>query len=572
MPQPARRPRIWVRPEPPTSLPFQFFGRPILRWITWAAISLFGISLVLTFIRDNEHEHEHIHMHIPPPHPWGQRPPPPPPWMRPHIDLPPPEAIKSDPKWASRAEKVKEAFVHAYEGYRNHALPFDELKPISGRGNNKLSIIDPELSQHFSSGLNGWGLTLFDALDTMWIMRLTDTFNDALEFVAHSTFISPNPRERFAPFFETVIRYLGGMLSAYSLSGETVILARADDLASMLLPAFNSTSGFPYYAVDPQKGEARPGWNGRNVLWAEALSNQLEYKYLAHLTGRAEYFHKTEHVMRQMYDVPTNGKFPTMWDIETGRPSNDQFSVGAFADSAHEYLLKQWLLTGQSEPKIRELYTVKSEPSHTFEHLSCFLPGLLALGAHTLDLPRKEREIHTFAAEGLARTCWATYLDMETGLGADEVLMQPGTWGNDRYGLWSKHLKRWESGGRLGIPPGLGDVKKASAVEREYIIKKSSFLLRPETLESFYVLWKTTGQEVWRERGWMIFEAIEKHARTEHGYANIAHVDMSAPSQVDEMPSGEDPLPFDQWVFNTEAHPLPIFKWRDWEKKKYGIP
>jgi len=33
----------------------------------------------------------------------------------------------------------------------------------------------------------------------------------------------------------------------------------------------------------------------------------------------------------------------------------DQFSVGAFADSAHEYLLKQWLLTGRSENKIKDL-------------------------------------------------------------------------------------------------------------------------------------------------------------------------------------------------------------------------
>ena len=31
------------------------------------------------------------------------------------------------------------------------------------------------------------------------------------------------------------------------------------------------------------------------------------------------------------------------------------FSVGAFADSAHEYLLKQWLLTSKTETKARDL-------------------------------------------------------------------------------------------------------------------------------------------------------------------------------------------------------------------------
>jgi mannosyl-oligosaccharide alpha-1,2-mannosidase len=54
----------------------------------------------------------------------------------------------------------------------------------------------------------------------------------------------------YAPFFETVIRYLGGALSAYAVSGEPVLLARADDLGRMLLPAFNTSSGMPMYAVN----------------------------------------------------------------------------------------------------------------------------------------------------------------------------------------------------------------------------------------------------------------------------------------------------------------------------------
>ena len=51
-------------------------------------------------------------------------------------------------------------------------------------------------------------------------------------------------------FFETVIRYLGGLLSAYALSGESVLLGRADDLGAMLLPAMRTDSGFPMYAVN----------------------------------------------------------------------------------------------------------------------------------------------------------------------------------------------------------------------------------------------------------------------------------------------------------------------------------
>lgn len=34
----------------------------------------------------------------------------------------------------------------------------------------------------------------------------------------------------------------------------------------------------------------------------------------------------------------------------------------------------------------------------------------------------------------------------------------------------------------------------------------------------------------------------------------------------------DDPISLDEWVFNTEAHPLPVFKWSSWEKKKSNIP
>jgi hypothetical protein len=80
--------------------------------------------------------------------------------------------------------------------------------------------------------------------------------------------------------------------------------------------------------------------------------------------------------MEIMYNTTApNGLFPTKWDVELGTPTNstpffaldfelcvkadhntsEDYSVGAFADSAYEYLLKQWLMTGKTEPKSRDL-------------------------------------------------------------------------------------------------------------------------------------------------------------------------------------------------------------------------
>lgn len=58
----------------------------------------------------------------------------------------------------SRPEAVQEAFRHAWKGYKDFAWGHDELKPIS-----------KSYTEWF-----GLGLTLIDALDTMWILGLKE--------------------------------------------------------------------------------------------------------------------------------------------------------------------------------------------------------------------------------------------------------------------------------------------------------------------------------------------------------------------------------------------------------------
>lgn len=126
-----------------------------------------------------------------------------------------------------------------------------------------------------------------------------------------------------ARFFETVIRYLGGLLSAYALSHDPILLSRADDLGAALLPAFNTTSGFPAYGVYTESGETESGWAGTSSLWSEVLSCQLEYKYLAYLTGRRPYYTAVEGVMEIMYaaNLTLYGDlFPATWATETALP------------------------------------------------------------------------------------------------------------------------------------------------------------------------------------------------------------------------------------------------------------
>ncbi|KAI0690301.1 seven-hairpin glycosidase [Cytidiella melzeri] len=533
-----------------------------------------------------------------------------------------PTTRPEDVDWPRRAEEVKAAFLHAYHGYEKYAAPHDDLLPLKNQG-----------ADHF----NGWGVTMYDSLSTMLLMGLHDEFSRALPIIEQQNFTLKPPvvgagkvaSPVYAPFFETVIRYLGGLLSAYALSHEPILLERADDLATKLSGAFDTPSGLPAFGVNTETGNNTVK---RITVLAEIASCQLEYSYLAKMTGKKEHYNRSARIMELLENksiVSRYGMLPTKWSLTLGSPLNEQLSVGGAADSAHEYLLKLYLLTGKSDQGSLDLYvqtanTVLSmllyvssprgllyvtdvypipKPSHKFEHLSCFLPGLLALGVHTLPDTAFEsvgptraihwkdadelrhynwKELHMLAAQGLAESCYQMYEDQATGLGPDEVKFREGE-------LWVRKMKKWREGGRKGTPPGIRAKKKSDVQDGavEYNVRSGKYLLRPETVESIFLMWKVTGDVVWRERGWRIFQALESEAKTASGYASLNTVALSHSTLKDEMPSyflaetlkylyllfhNEDLVPLDRWVFNTEAHPLPVFEWTSWERRKFGIP
>lgn len=80
-------------------------------------------------------------------------------------------------------------------------------------------------------------------------MGLYDEFNEAKEFVSKIDWHKVKNNEP-VQLFETVIRYVGGLLSAYDLSHEKVFVDKAVELVEYLLPAFNTPTGIPYQYMD----------------------------------------------------------------------------------------------------------------------------------------------------------------------------------------------------------------------------------------------------------------------------------------------------------------------------------
>lgn len=60
-----------------------------------------------------------------------------------------------------------------------------------------------------------------------------------------------SPQDSELSVFETTIRFVGGLLSCYALTGDTVFRDKAAEVADALLPAFDTPTGLPYALINP---------------------------------------------------------------------------------------------------------------------------------------------------------------------------------------------------------------------------------------------------------------------------------------------------------------------------------
>ncbi|KAF8194965.1 glycoside hydrolase [Pholiota molesta] len=183
-----------------------------------------------------------------------------------------------------KRDEIVEAFKPSEFYIERDAMGSDEYHPIARKGSN----LNHE---------GGVGFTVVDAIDTMQIMGLTDEYQRAKDWIAQNlTF------ERDGNFntFETTIRVLGGLLSAYHFShNDPVFLEKAVDLGDRLLTAFDTPSGLPLSDVNLK---LRKGVKGvAPTSTAEASTLQLEFRYLSVLTGNETYWRKAEHVSVELW-------------------------------------------------------------------------------------------------------------------------------------------------------------------------------------------------------------------------------------------------------------------------------
>jgi mannosyl-oligosaccharide alpha-1,2-mannosidase len=404
----------------------------------------------------------------------------------------------------------------------------DELTPVSGGG---------------KTTFGGWAATLVDSLDTLWIMDLTDDFHDAAAAAAQLDWA--NTTDTAANVFETTIRYLGGLLGAYDLSREPALLEKAQELGNMLYMAFDTPNRMPGFWMNFEDAKNGRQTAGTHDPSASPCSLSLEFTRLALLTGDAKFYDAIARITDFLERTQSQSQLPGIWpklinfkDLTVDKESS--FTMGALADSLYEYLPKMSALLGgrMQLPSYEKMYraamatakqhllfrpmvakddeegrdalfigdayvhsdTVDRVPDG--QHLSCFAGGMFGLGGKLFDIPD-----HVAIGERLARGCAWAYNAFPTGLMPEIFAIDPC----DSIDGPCPEKRGKEDGGQK--------LKKGFKSVRD-----TRYILRPEAIESIFLLYRMTGKEDLRDLAWRMFESVMKATKTPLGNSAISDV------------------------------------------------
>ncbi|XP_037040353.1 mannosyl-oligosaccharide alpha-1,2-mannosidase IA-like [Bradysia coprophila] len=440
-----------------------------------------------------------------------------------------------------RRNKIREMTLHAWRNYETYAWGKNELRPVS-RLPNRGSVF----------GNSEIGATIVDSLDTLYIMGLNEEYQKGRDWI-EKNFSFGNVNGDLS-VFETNIRFVGGLLSMYAFTGDELFKTKAQEVADKLLPAFETDSGIPRSLVNIQTGYSKNyNWASGSIL-SELGSLHLEFTYLSDITGNPIYRDRVENV-RQVLNEATklNGLYPNFIDPISGRWGQHHISLGALGDSFYEYLLKAWIQSNKTDTTARQMYDSAMTAiienhliqisaggliyasdmkygrlDHKMGHLACFAGGMFALGASTQNDENSEN--HMKIGEGITNTCHESYVRTATHLGPEAFSFE----------------RSWEA--------------KSSVGQDQY------YILRPEVFESYFILWRLTHDQKYRDWGWDAVEALERYCRTSGGYSGIRNVYSPFPVKDDVQQSfflaeslkylyllysDDSLLSLDEWVFNT---------------------
>lgn len=388
--------------------------------------------------------------------------------------------------WHALAEDVKAQMAWAWDQYREHAWGKDEIRPLSGTFSSF-----PLKTRHL-------GLSLVEALDTLWVMGLDSRFQAGVDWVKAELDFDVDGE---VSVFETSIRLVGGLLSAYHASGDPVLLAKARDLADRLIPAFDTPTGFPYRFINLKTGACRDSQTNP----AEIGTYLPEWGTLSRLTGDPRYHDVAKKAVVALFARRSPlDLFAVKIDALSGEWLDRRATVGSYADSFYEYLWDGWQLFGDRE--CLDMY--RTATAAILKHQQAWQDGRLWIA----DVDFQTGRIVSTEQDELA--------SFYGGLLAQGGAMKEGVAVTESWAAVQE---------RFGVLPEAYDYAtgKPTAV---------SNALRPELADSAFNLWLLDRDPRWRELGCIHFLNMKRWNKAPYGYTDLADVTADPKKQADHCP------------------------------------
>lgn len=474
----------------------------------------------------------------------------------------------------TRAREIKAAYRTSYQAYLKYATGHDALLP---------------LSNGFTDAFGGWGASVVDSLSTSFLMDHKDLYDQGVEFSKRIDFTKTSSDS--ISLFETNIRYLAGLISAYEIGGkkEPKLIDQAKVVGDHLITGWLDANPLPCNTLK-WNNLAKPNTCESSGI-AEAGTLILEMDRLSKYTGDAKYLRLAEKSMKAI--AQSKGVFPGLfaqvYDPRTGKPKDDYVTWGGGSDSFFEYLIKYAYLIGDDQDVWIPTWvnSVASSIEHLVEHpeqtqasslaylsdysasnggnlprwshLGCFAGGNWILGAKMIGQASFEQY-----GQALTAACANTYSSSASGIGPESFVFIGQ--GNNTNGITIQNREFYRQHG--------------------FDFEVTQYILRPEVMESVFYAYRTTGDTKWQEIAWNAWTSIYKNCLVKQNgaLAALANVNSTSPTKLDDSESflyaetfkylylifaDPDKANLDRYVFNTEAHPFEVDQPR---KAGYNAP
>ncbi|EGO29662.1 glycoside hydrolase family 47 protein [Serpula lacrymans var. lacrymans S7.9] len=442
--------------------------------------------------------------------------------QKPGLTLPANASIQQD--------AVKQIFNTSYTAYKQYAWGHDDLAPVD---------------ETYVDGLGGWGASIADALGTM------DWFEEAIDYVGTINFNQSKTPDTVS-VFETTIRYVGGFISAYELSGQKypILVQKAQEVADKMVYGFVGSNV-------AQAGSLTLEWGLLSQYTKNDTYSTLATNSVLHMIGLAD----------PIAGIPAQGIDPA-----TGESVGSYVTWGGGTDSYLEYLIKYARLTNTNDTTYADAWATAVDSSiqkllrnstvddwlyladfdgtnilHVGSHLACFYGGNWILGGALLN----NQTIIDYGLQ-LTDACMNTYASTATQIGPETFAYMSS------------------DGNATGTtPPDAAQL--AFYNEHGFYITTADYILRPEVLESNFYAWRVSGDQKYLDNAAKAIQSFEKYLPTTVAYTGINDVNQVNSTKTNDMESFwfaevlkylyltfDDPnnISLDDWVFNTECHPF----------------